>query len=526
MATKVDDYSSMSQGPGRFLQQRIQKIEARLDASQQFSFIQDTLKQNLPIPMNLSAVVGPKPRKPANQGNFTIKLSKTPTITKMKSDIIPSPSPTIKKEPLTPTITTSASSNKLTLAMTKKEAASSQPPTKDYIVKGHNRVFSLASGSETGRKLSDNLEKPINIFQPASHQKALSYFSVTRKEPTSGESTPLLKMTPAGSGSKSSREDGMLLDLAQRRGASNKYFSVIKPFSVDRLPDLNKPSDSSNIWATIGAAPSSSSGLPQYYMKHLKRSLMNPLSSDPKDRAYMDHFRKNQKDLIQMGTDSLNDFEEFTDKARLRLMNKEPDTCFHKESPLLKPLLVLDLDETLIHCPKEETRGCDYTMLVPGTSTIISFNVRPYAQEFLEEMSEKFIIYVFTASDASYARTIVNFIDPQRKFIARIIDRRYCCASTKGYVVKDLRIFGKESKVRHTLLVDNSPYCMLPQLKNGIPILPFYKSKTDRELLELKEYLKKLSELPNMVEANAEHFKLHLLTERKSLEQVIECLFE
>ena len=517
MATKVDTYSSMNQGPGRFLQQRIQKIESRLDSSQQYTFIQDTLKQNLPGPMNISGVVAAKPRKPANQGNFSIRLTKTPSITKMKSDIIPSPTP--KKEPLTPTMTTSSSTNRMT---PKREINWSQPPNKDYILKGHNRVLSLAGGSEPGRKLSES-DRPVNIFESASHNKAVSYFSVTRKEPVSGDSTPLLKMTPGKSGSKSNRDD-FLSSVLQNKGL-NKYVSVIKPFSVDRLPDIVKSTDTSNIWATVGTT-SMTQQLPNYYMKHLKRSLQNPESNDPRDKAYLENFRKSHKDLIQMGTDTLNDFEEFTDKARLRLLNKEPDTCFQTESPSKKPLLVLDLDETLIHCPKEETKGCEYTMLVPGTSVIISFNVRPFVQEFLEEMSKIFLVYVFTASDASYARTIVNFIDPQRKYISRIIDRRFCCASSKGYVVKDLRIFGKENKVRNILLVDNSPYCMLPQLKNGIPILPFYRSKSDRELLELKDYLKKLADLPNMVEANSEHFRMNLLTEKKTLEQVIECLFD
>src|SRR3990167_4638614 len=174
MATKVDTYSSMNQGPGRFLQQRIQKIESRLDSSQQYTFIQDTLKQNLPGPMNISGVVAAKPRKPANQGNFSIRLTKTPSITKMKSDIIPSPTP--KKEPLTPTMTTSSSTNRMT---PKREINWSQPPNKDYILKGHNRVLSLAGGSEPGRKLSES-DRPVNIFESASHNKAVSYFSVTR----------------------------------------------------------------------------------------------------------------------------------------------------------------------------------------------------------------------------------------------------------------------------------------------------------------------------------------------------------
>lgn len=42
------------------------------------------------------------------------------------------------------------------------------------------------------------------------------------------------------------------------------------------------------------------------------------------------------------------------------------------------------------------------------------------------------------------------------------------------------------------VLVDNSAYCYYPQLDNGIPIIPFYDNKKDKELLFLTDYLLKV----------------------------------
>lgn len=72
-----------------------------------------------------------------------------------------------------------------------------------------------------------------------------------------------------------------------------------------------------------------------------------------------------------------------------------------------------------------------------------------------------------------------------------------------------MRIFSREAKIKHTILVDNSSYCFFPQLKNGVPVVPFESNKQDRELLELKEYLKFLAKDKNaMVNVNSDYFRL------------------
>ena len=43
------------------------------------------------------------------------------------------------------------------------------------------------------------------------------------------------------------------------------------------------------------------------------------------------------------------------------------------------------------------------------------------------------------------------------------------------------------------LIVDNSCFSFSKNLNNGIPIIPYYDDKNDKELLYLAEFLKKLS---------------------------------
>jgi hypothetical protein len=53
--------------------------------------------------------------------------------------------------------------------------------------------------------------------------------------------------------------------------------------------------------------------------------------------------------------------------------------------------------------------------------------------------------------------------------------------SASGLTMKDLSIVGHD--IKRTVLVDNTPYCFLPQPENGIPCTSFYaKGGPDKEV--------------------------------------------
>lgn len=117
--------------------------------------------------------------------------------------------------------------------------------------------------------------------------------------------------------------------------------------------------------------------------------------------------------------------------------------------PYLPPLassscnytLVIDLDETLVHYKESSENEVGH------------FLVRPYAQQFILEMSEFYELVVFTAAVQEYADWILDLIDPQ-KCIAHRLYRQHCLQKN-NVSIKDLSKLGRD--IRKTIIIDNLP---------------------------------------------------------------------
>ena len=62
------------------------------------------------------------------------------------------------------------------------------------------------------------------------------------------------------------------------------------------------------------------------------------------------------------------------------------------------------------------------------------------------------------------------------------------------------------------MLVDNSAYSFAFHIDNGIPIIPFYRDKSDEEMLHLVYYLNCLAEYDDVREQNRSAFELFKLS--------------
>jgi CTD small phosphatase-like protein 2 len=153
--------------------------------------------------------------------------------------------------------------------------------------------------------------------------------------------------------------------------------------------------------------------------------------------------------------------------------------------------LVLDLDETLVHCSVEEPSSCDLEFGVEfhGMDYQVYVKLRPHLQRFLTAVSGQFEVIVFTASQPVYANELLDRIDPHRQLVHHRLFRD-SCLQVEGNFLKDLSVLGRDLKT--TILVDNSPHAFGYQLDNGVPIESWFDDDSDRELVKLERFLRQL----------------------------------
>ncbi|MCL7031256.1 hypothetical protein MKW94_011432 [Papaver nudicaule] len=166
-----------------------------------------------------------------------------------------------------------------------------------------------------------------------------------------------------------------------------------------------------------------------------------------------------------------------------------------------KKLLILDLDETLVH--HSESFASSYALSFTMEGSTYYFNPRPYAREFLERVSQLFDVVVFTANRKPYADPVVAFLDPEGELI---VGRYYHDSgeSLRDGYVKDLRIFKVD--LARVVLVDNCPANFRLQKNNGIPIVSWFFDPQDEELSKLVPFLEKLAAADDVRPIIAERF--------------------
>lgn len=169
--------------------------------------------------------------------------------------------------------------------------------------------------------------------------------------------------------------------------------------------------------------------------------------------------------------------------------------------------LVLDLDETLVHSEAKPIENPDaiINLIFNGVACNIYVRFRPWMFEFLQAVSKKFEVVVFTASHKAYASQLLKLIDPGRKLIKHRLYRDHCY-NLKGNYMKDLRVLGRD--LSEVIIIDNSIQAFGYQLDNGIPIISWFDDPTDCELFKVHNLLMHLINAPDVRPILKQTFRL------------------
>ena len=164
-----------------------------------------------------------------------------------------------------------------------------------------------------------------------------------------------------------------------------------------------------------------------------------------------------------------------------------------------KALLVLDLDETLVHATETPLEFQSQHEVPP-----YFLYLRPGLSEFLLVISGLFRIAVWTSSSPAYARAVcpLVFPEPQRLEFVWASDR---CTPTRNFEndswcnakpLKKLKRRGFD--LARILVVDDSPEKHTRNYGNLVQVAPFMGDPNDDELLHLAGYLTRLAALADV----------------------------
>ncbi|KDR22343.1 CTD nuclear envelope phosphatase 1 homolog isoform X1 [Zootermopsis nevadensis] len=190
----------------------------------------------------------------------------------------------------------------------------------------------------------------------------------------------------------------------------------------------------------------------------------------------------------------------------------------HRLSIVKRKVLVLDLDETLIHSHHD---GVVRQTVKPGTPPDFVLKVtidrhpvrffvhkRPHVDFFLDIVSQWYELVVFTASMEIYGAAVADKLDNNRGILRRRYYRQHCTPDLGSYT-KDLSaICGDLTSI---FILDNSPGAYRAYPDNAIPIKSWFSDPMDTALLNLLPVLDALRFTQDVRSVLSRNLHLHRL---------------
>ena len=164
-----------------------------------------------------------------------------------------------------------------------------------------------------------------------------------------------------------------------------------------------------------------------------------------------------------------------------------------------RTLLILDLDETLVHAT-EAPLAIEPHHAVPPYFLYL----RPGLSDFLDQVSQLFRLAVWTSSSPAYARAVCPLLFQKSELLDFVwaSDR---CTPTRNFELdtwcqaKPLRKLKRRGyDLARVLVVDDSPEKHTRNYGNLVRVAPFLGDPNDDELMHLAMYLKQLASVSDV----------------------------
>ena len=217
-----------------------------------------------------------------------------------------------------------------------------------------------------------------------------------------------------------------------------------------------------------------------------------------KEYDYMSNLisEDNEKENNNMNNYHYNSMINIKSKNHLNLKEKKLESYKHKKNDIEKKLLILELDETLIHTSFVQIPNCDYDFnfninFLERPVTVFVYK-RPYVNEFLYQMSKYYNIIIYSSNIKEYSNPLIDKLDEENVIYKRIYKDK--TIELNGKLISDLTKLIYDYGKNIIIISNNSvPSFINDSNNNTLPINSWNFNKSDDELIKLKSFLEFLS---------------------------------
>ena len=213
------------------------------------------------------------------------------------------------------------------------------------------------------------------------------------------------------------------------------------------------------------------------------------------DKIYINIPNKEEELLITVNTtqETIKNYYEYMQDCfqiidsnfnkNIKLQPIEPINFQFKKN---KKTVVFELESTLVSYYIENLNFDN------ENNNTLGINIRPHLKQSLELIKNNYNIVIYSSGSKNYVDAILDFIDPEHDYFNFRLYREHCnkfIINNKIYFTKNLNIFKNICPLKDIVMVDCSVIGFGFFLENGIPIIPYYDSKEDVELMLVSYYL-------------------------------------